>query len=182
MSAESLPMALIDRIFGRFSDYYGAKFLDQWRDHPDQARMKNTWAEKLGGFSTNLNAIKDALDALDDHPFPPTLPEFLTLCRNAARRTGTEQLKLSHRQTPEEREKARKAGDMALSAMRGMTEKDTLMWARRPKSKLAFQSVLDLIQKGDQRFSEILAELQRDGRAEGNCLLNRWDGQQWVKA
>lgn len=46
--------------------------------------MKETWAEKLGGFSAQ--EIAGALRACDDLKFPPNLPEFVSMCRNEARR------------------------------------------------------------------------------------------------
>lgn len=78
----ALPDAWIGRIFGRFEDFYGARFLDAWRG-TDLARVKATWAEKLAGFSDQPERIGFALNALEHHPFPPTLPEFLALCRQA---------------------------------------------------------------------------------------------------
>lgn len=78
----ALPEAWIERVFGRFEDFYGAKFLDMWRGS-DMLRVKRTWAMKLVGFSDQPERISFALNALEHHPFPPTLPEFLALCRQA---------------------------------------------------------------------------------------------------
>lgn len=55
----------------------------------DPAQLKAVWAEKLGGFSDRPEIIKHALDSLDDKPWPPTLPEFVEICRNQARRIGS---------------------------------------------------------------------------------------------
>lgn len=77
-----LPDAWIGRIFGRLEDFYGARFLDAWRG-TDLARVKATWAEKLAGFADQPERIGFALNALEHQPFPPTLPEFLALCRQA---------------------------------------------------------------------------------------------------
>lgn len=41
----------------------------------------NHWAEKLGGYKNRPEAIRAVLDHLPSNP--PTLPEFLQLCRNA---------------------------------------------------------------------------------------------------
>lgn len=41
----------------------------------------NHWAEKLGGYKNRPEAIRAVLDHLPTNP--PTLPEFLQLCRNA---------------------------------------------------------------------------------------------------
>lgn len=88
MSVNPLPDAWIDKIFSHMSSMYGSKFADLWRD-TDLKAVKALWAEKLGGFLDQPSAIKSALDALDDKPWPPTLPEFLMLCREAAKRTST---------------------------------------------------------------------------------------------
>lgn len=77
-----LTEAWIGRIFGRMEDFYGARFLDAWRG-TDLARVKATWAEKLAGFADTPERIGFALNALEHHKFPPTLPEFLALCRSA---------------------------------------------------------------------------------------------------
>lgn len=80
----ALPDGWLERIFARFEDYYGAKFLDMWRG-TDISRVKATWSEKLSAYADRPEAIRYALDSLDNHPFPPTLPEFLTLCNAAPR-------------------------------------------------------------------------------------------------
>lgn len=64
----------------------------------------------------------------------------------------------------------------------GGSSLDPLLWAKKPKSALAFSYVLDLVEKGDERFREILTDLQRQGITDGEKLLKRWDGQQWVTA
>lgn len=180
-SQSSLPDAWIDRLFGQMAGLYGSKFADLWSG-TDIASVKAIWARKLGGFVSQPTALKEALDALDDHPFPPTLPEFLTLCRNAARRTGTEQLRLDHKLSPEDIERNRLMSEKAKQATKAMGDKDPLLWAKQPRSRLAFQAVLDMVQKGDSRFTEILGELQKAGHAEGNHLVRCYDGQQWVRA
>lgn len=101
MSANPLPMAWIDRIFSHMGAMYGSKFADLWRD-TDQLAVKALWAEKLGGFIDHPKAIKSALDSLDDKLWPPTLPEFLILCRSAVKREEPKVLALDHKLSPEE--------------------------------------------------------------------------------
>lgn len=81
----SLPDGWVERIFEHMSCAYGSKFSDQWGGQ-DPATLRAFWARKLAGFADKPHAIKAALYSLDDRPFPPTLPEFITLCRTAARR------------------------------------------------------------------------------------------------
>lgn len=116
----NLPIAWIDRIFNHLSGLYGSKFTDMWRE-TDIAEVKLLWAEKLAGFKGRPEAIKSAMDALDDKPWPPTLPEFLHLCRDAARRAGPLVPALEHKLSPEdiERNKAR-AREMAEKLGRRM--------------------------------------------------------------
>ena len=83
----SLPEAWIDRIFERLSCFYGSKFADMWRG-TDPVQLKAVWSEKLAGFHDRPEIIRHALESLDDRPWPPTLPEFLEVCRNQARRLG----------------------------------------------------------------------------------------------
>ena len=102
-----LPDAWIGRIFDCFTANYGTRFLDMWRG-TDLAMVRRHWAEKLGGFHDKPQAIKAALDALDEKPFPPTLPEFLAMCRECSKRINTEPLALEHKLTPEDIERNRK--------------------------------------------------------------------------
>lgn len=80
----------IERLFSRFAALYGAAFGRQW-EGTNLTEVKTVWAEKLGGF--NAQQIGEALKTCDERPYPPNLPEFIELCRQAARRTG-KQLRL----------------------------------------------------------------------------------------
>lgn len=77
-TSPALPLAWVERLFARFASMYGARFLDLWRD-VDHAELKQAWAEELGGLS--VAEIKRGLDACSSKTFPPTLPEFIQLCR-----------------------------------------------------------------------------------------------------
>lgn len=82
---QPLPLPWVDRIFARMEGLYGTLFLDRWRGC-DIENVRQTWADELGGFSGHPQAISDALRALTERQFPPTLPEFLGMCRDALRR------------------------------------------------------------------------------------------------
>lgn len=77
-SAAQIPSAWIERLFERLSGYYGSKFGDLWRGC-DLESVKRTWADALAGYAAH--EIKRGIDACLRRVFPPTLPEFLTLCR-----------------------------------------------------------------------------------------------------
>ena len=75
----ALQSELIDRLFVRLSAMYGMRFTDMWRG-TDIAEVKRVWADALGMFIAEQ--IASALRTLTkDHTFPPTLPEFVSLCR-----------------------------------------------------------------------------------------------------
>lgn len=74
----ALPESWVERLFLRFSSMYGSKFADLWRGC-DLASVKGLWAEELAGFSAD--EIKCGIDCCKTRDWPPTLPEFLKLCR-----------------------------------------------------------------------------------------------------
>lgn len=78
-------MRWIERLFARFLALYGERFSRMWAN-ADLAEVKATWADRLGGFQGE--SLAHALKACDERPYPPTLPEFLGLCRDHARRIG----------------------------------------------------------------------------------------------
>ena len=80
-SHKPLPESWIDRLFERMSAYYGSRFADAWRG-TDASVVKRVWAEALGAYSAN--EIKRGVDSLNGCKWPPTLPEFLLLCRPEA--------------------------------------------------------------------------------------------------
>lgn len=78
----ALPVEWVEKIFTLMACTYGNKFADLWSGQ-DMQTVKAHWAKKLGGFTGT--AIAKAIYSLDK-PFPPTLPEFIELCKQAARR------------------------------------------------------------------------------------------------
>ncbi len=75
---EPLPMPWIERLFSRLHGFYAAKFAEQWKG-ADIGTVKALWAEELGGYSAA--EIAAGLDGCRKRDWPPTLPEFLKLCR-----------------------------------------------------------------------------------------------------
>lgn len=77
------------KLFGELQGNYGTRFLDMWRSgqtdtNGDDVGLQNAmdmWAEKLAGFRERPDAIRRVLDTLPPHP--PTLPEFVALCRTS---------------------------------------------------------------------------------------------------
>jgi hypothetical protein len=88
-----LPERWINEIFTRMGFLYGNRFVAQWRDQ-DPDGLRKFWAIKLGGFADRADILKEALETLDDRPNPPTLPEFVAICRAIGSRKGTAYLAL----------------------------------------------------------------------------------------
>jgi len=90
---------------------YGQKFRSQWADVPAES-MRETWAVALGRFDGER--IKWALDQMiATCPWPPTLPEFAALCRQAPR---DEPAKLPAPEVPPSVIEARQAEAQAIAA------------------------------------------------------------------
>lgn len=74
----ALPTKWIARLMAKMQAMYGAKFTQQWQGI-DPDILQNEWAEQLSGFTGDELAA--GLAACRQRPFPPTLPEFMVLCR-----------------------------------------------------------------------------------------------------
>lgn len=82
-STQRLPDAWVESLLARMLAIYGNRFQAQWADVPP-ASMRESWAATLGRFTGEQ--IKWALEQMvDSCPWPPTLPEFVALCRQAPR-------------------------------------------------------------------------------------------------
>lgn len=74
----ALPAKWIAHLMMKMQAMYGAKFTQQWQGI-DPGILQNEWAEQLAGFTGDELAA--GLAACRERPFPPTLPEFMVLCR-----------------------------------------------------------------------------------------------------
>lgn len=74
----ALPSAWIERIFTRMAAMYGNRFAQMWAGVDPEA-IKATWAEGLGHLTPG--EISDGLDACKSRDWPPSMPEFIRLCR-----------------------------------------------------------------------------------------------------
>lgn len=76
--------ALVERLFSRFVALYGSQKVGaMWAD-ADVSEVKAVWARKLVQYQPQT--IGRAIDMLIDsgREWPPTLPEFAEMCRQAA--------------------------------------------------------------------------------------------------
>lgn len=75
-----LPALWIDRIWERLFAFYGSRFADFWSGGADQiANIKKIWAEELSGYT--VDEIRIGLDACKKRDYPPSLPQFMSMCR-----------------------------------------------------------------------------------------------------
>ena len=100
-----LPTAWMAKIFSAMQGFYGTRYTNMWKtgemlpngEDAGHMNMMRVWAEKLGGFVDHPECIAHALENLPDNP--PTLPQFMEICRRAPRK---EPLMLVHNLTPED--------------------------------------------------------------------------------
>ena len=174
----ALPDSWVTKIFDHMSGLYGSKFADLWNGSNIDS-VRRMWAVKLAGFADMPKAIKEALDALDDKPFPPTLPEFLALCREAGRRHGGNKPAIEYKPTAEEKERAEIAAK-EIKKIVAKDDRDYMAWAKFPVSRLAFESVKKMAET-DHHFREILKAHVADGVCtEEFKMLKVWGNKQWV--
>ena len=73
-----LPVAWATKLIERLHMLYGTKFSQAW-EGIDKAQLALAWAEELAGVTGE--EISVGLAACRARPWPPTLPEFIGLCR-----------------------------------------------------------------------------------------------------
>jgi hypothetical protein len=77
----SLPDSWVEKIFRRMESRYGAKWVDSLGGI-DRERVRQAWGEDLASLSPA--EIAHGLEACRTRVWPPTLPEFVLLCRPLA--------------------------------------------------------------------------------------------------
>ena len=68
----------VEALFSEFAALYGTRFADMWK-HSNLDLVMRSWANALSGYK--VGEVKAGLLACRAKPWPPTLPEFLALCR-----------------------------------------------------------------------------------------------------
>ena len=81
LTSNAIPLTWVDSLFSKFTAMYGNKFIDMWRGI-DTAEVKNLWAKELAKLT--VEELKAGVHALMNREYPPTLPEFVKLCRPKA--------------------------------------------------------------------------------------------------
>jgi hypothetical protein len=77
-TSEPLPTAWIEKLFERMTALYGSKFADMWRG-TDPEQVKALWSQELGKLSRD--EVTKGAQALMTLEWPPSLPQFINLCR-----------------------------------------------------------------------------------------------------
>lgn len=161
----ALPDSWVERIFDRMQGLYGSLWVDRWRSGEmverggksfDRGVMlaKATWAEELGGFAGMPDRISKALEACRSRSLPPTLPEFLQMCRQQY----DELQKLPAPSMSRDEVAPRVA---AMVAKVAAPKQDFLGWTKTPPEKgdrdRWANAMCDCLANGDERFRKILA-------------------------
>lgn len=95
---------MIDELFLKFAAYYGSQFLSKWAGI-DIDMVKSEWADGLEQFT--VETVGKALDYVRENcEFPPSLPEFIKICKEFKPRPEEKVLKLEHHHMPISKEKA----------------------------------------------------------------------------
>lgn len=172
-----MPDAWIEKLFQKFEDFYGSKWAAQYGDFPRE-RVKRTWAEELGGFADIPGAIAKAIEAQKSSPFAPTLPEFLALCQEAAKRIGSDRKALTYTPSSADEEKAKDVIAKASAELKpkfsgGIDEH----WATHPRSAAHLAFIFDAADR-DKRFQPCIDQMVSDGICtdEGRLLKTYRDG------
>lgn len=94
-NASPLPSAWVERLFDRFKVAFGVQKVGAMWQGMDAAEVMSGWGAQLGRFPPE--ALSRALQAVIDsgREWPPTLPEFVAICRDFHRpRQGESALSL----------------------------------------------------------------------------------------
>lgn len=94
-NASPLPSAWVKRLFDRFKVAFGVQKVGAMWQGMDAAEVMAGWGAQLGRFPPE--ALSRALQAVIDsgREWPPTLPEFVAICRDFHRpRQGESALSL----------------------------------------------------------------------------------------
>ena len=135
-TSRTLPVSWVDRLFDRMQGFYGSLWVDRWRSGELDANgrdrgllnAKATWCVELGGFVDQSERIQKAIEACRSCKLPPTLPEFMELCRQASPNVV---LALPAPKVSQEVARERVAQlEAGVSKITGMAGRDHKKWAR----------------------------------------------------
>jgi hypothetical protein len=76
----ALPKHWMEALFAKMIAFYGSKFALMWQGS-NSVEVQKVWAVEL--FKLSREQLKAGSDSLSALPKPPTLPEFIALCKSA---------------------------------------------------------------------------------------------------
>jgi len=158
------PDAWVKKLLSKIAAMYGQKFANQWASVPE-ADMVEMWGDAIGPYidagEHQGRRIKWALTEIRESgsPFPPTLPEFVGLLKQAPR---PQPIALPGPVVAPEVVQAR-ADELARAAARMVQPKDDLTaWAKTAPAQGYRQSwtaaIIECAEKHDSRFVSILSK------------------------
>lgn len=176
-TSPALPNEWIPRLFRRLRSVYGSR-MDQMWGQADPEDLMTAWGDELAGFEGA--DIREALVLTgEQHPdFPPTLPQFVGLCRAArSRRVRT----VPRLQAPHQ---AVAPGFIEqLAAGIGKPQRNPRKWARDILEAESNGEYMPMISKvyarealgmapGSLAKTDLEAQLERDAiQGEAGCQL-----------
>ncbi|KWF29895.1 hypothetical protein [Burkholderia pseudomultivorans] len=129
---DALPQHWVEALFSKMAAFYGSRFASMWNG-VNVSEVQRAWAIELGKLSRDqLKAGSDNLTAL---PKPPTLPEFVALCRQAR----SEQAASTMPRLADERPADRATVEANLGAIRRVQER---VMRREPTAEWAFKLLM----------------------------------------
>ncbi|MCA7962518.1 hypothetical protein LGM54_06070 [Burkholderia cenocepacia] len=129
---DALPQHWVEALFSKMAAFYGSRFASMWSG-VNVVEVQRAWAIELGKLSRDqLKAGSDNLTAL---PKPPTLPEFVSLCRQAR----SEQAASTTPRLADERPADRATVEANLGAIRRVQER---VMRREPTAEWAFKLLM----------------------------------------
>lgn len=142
----------VTQIFDKMYLLYGSRWSSMWAG-PDPEKLKRYWALKLGEISKD--AIQAGYNALDTVLQPPSLPEFIMLCRNN-RPLDEHTLALEAPKSRNSRSNAEKMlQDLSAAGVIKETDikTDHKLWAKR---------IIKRLKEGDKRLSMIQIKFAKE--------------------
>lgn len=146
--SRELPNEWIGRLFDRFRAMYGNKASIMWGE-VDPTILVQTWRTELAGIAPD--DIRVALESMKTAytDFPPTLPQFMALCRDARRnRRSLVALLPDKSRDPDGMRKLEAMGESLAG-----TKRDPRAWARK---------VLERHAAGDRSLPPISIQFARE--------------------
>jgi hypothetical protein len=142
--SRAVPSAWVVRLFSRFQAIYGNRTSTMWAEaDPDEVRQ--AWGEELARYTGE--DVRDALEVMRLHhqEYPPTLFQFASMCRDAAKRRAQTATKLEPPPMSKASAERAMAQIHATEAKLSQLNADCRDWARKILAREAAGERLPLV-------------------------------------